>query len=442
MVALVAGCSKDAPPVEKLLAPPPTPAASRATTPGDAAPSVSASPATSSARLARPPDGGNVVLISIDSLRADMPWNGYSRPIAPRLTELEKKAVSYTHAYSVSSYTSMSLGGLLAGRLPSELIRSGYFFGTYKNDRFFPKLLQKAGVHTMGVMAHMYFKSAGFDDGFDEWKLVPGITFDANTDRDVTSEGSEQLAEKLLGDPANDSRRFFFWAHFLDPHDLYIRHEGIDWGRSDRDRYDGEVTFTDEYVGKLLDFIAAKPWAPRTMILVTSDHGEEFGEHGMTRHGFEVWETLVHVPMMVIAPGAPPRHIDAVRSAIDIAPTLLDFFGIAADESFEGKSLLGEVYGAPSEDRDIVVDLPMTSDNGRRRALVHGSEKLICFENDSYCKLYDVANDPMERAPVTKGTEYKEMKERYGALAKSIKEVAPYACTADCLNSGYKKKKD
>ena len=64
----------------------------------------------------------------------------------------------------------------------------------------------------------------------------PGITFDPNTDRDITSPQSEELAEKPLGDPANESRRFFFWAHFLDPHDLYLRHAGIDWGKTERDR--------------------------------------------------------------------------------------------------------------------------------------------------------------------------------------------------------------
>ena len=227
---LAGGCSKDAPPAQP----------SSAHAGASIAASVSPPPAVSAAAPpAAPPKDANVIVLSIDSLRADMPWSGYPRSIAPRLTELEGKAVSFTRAHAVSSYTSMSLGGLLAGRLPSELNRSGYFFGTYKNDLFFPKLLQKAGVHTMGVMAHMYFKNAGFDDGFDEWRIVPGITFDPNTDRDVTSPQSEELAEKLLGDPANESRRFFFWAHFLDPHDLYEPHDGIDWGKVSRDRYDG-----------------------------------------------------------------------------------------------------------------------------------------------------------------------------------------------------------
>jgi arylsulfatase A-like enzyme len=442
-VALVAAaCSKDAPPAQPASAQP-LPLASATANPsstGSAAPAASAAIAAAASPPASPPAACNVVLLSIDSLRADMPWAGYPRAIAPRLTDLEKKAVSYTRAHSMSSYTAMSLGGLVGGRLPSELHRSGYFFGIYKNDVFFPKLLQSAGVHTMGVMAHMYFKGAGLDSGFDDWKIVPGITFDANTDRDITSPQSEEIAEKLLGDPANESRRFFFWAHFLDPHDQYLHHDGIDWGKNARDRYDGEVTFTDGYVGKLLDFIAVRSWAPRTIIIVTSDHGEEFGEHGMARHGFEVWETLVHVPLMVIAPGVSPRHIDVLRSAVDLAPTILDLFGVAPDPSFEGRSLVKEIYGALPEKRDVVVDLPMTSDNGKRRALLHDDQKIICFDNDTYCKLFDLAHDPMETASTMKGEAYVEMKGRYDAFAKTVKEVLPYGCTGDCLDAAHKKK--
>jgi arylsulfatase A-like enzyme len=444
--ALLSACSKDAPPVQRAASPgssealpksPASPATTVAVAPvtKDAgAPAASSAPAVAAA----PPKDANVILLSVDSLRADMPWSGYPRPIAPRLTDFEKTAVSYTHAYSISSYTSMSLGGLLGGRIPSELRRSGYFFGTYQRDVFFPKLLQQAGVRTMGVMAHMYFKAAGFEQGFDDWVLVPGITFDPNTDRDVTSPQSEEAAEKLLGDAANASRRFFFWAHFLDPHDLYMRHEGIDWGSQPRDRYDAEVTFTDGYLGKLLDFIAAQPWAGRTVVIVTSDHGEEFGEHGMTRHGFELWQTLVRVPLMIRAPGAAPRRIDLPRSGIDLAPTILGFFGVVPDPSYEGKSLVGEAYGATPEDRDVVVDLPVTSDNGKRRALVHDSEKLLCFDNDSYCKLYDVEKDPLEKTPL-KGDDLAAMRDRYQELLKRIKEVPPYACGAGCLNNAYKK---
>jgi len=451
LVFSLLGCSRDAPPVQASTphveasgsssaasaAPAPSGVASGAGAEASAAPSAAASAA---APPAGPPKDANVILLSIDSMRADMPWNGYPRAIAPRLTDLESKAVSFTRAYSISSYTSMSLGGLLGGKLPSELNRSGYFFGTYKNNVFFPKLLQGAGVHTMGVQAHMYFKAAGFEQGFDDWQLVPGITFDANTDRDVTSPQSEALAEKLLGDPANDTRRFFFWAHFLDPHDLYQRHPGIDWGKKDRDRYDGEVQFTDQALGKLLDFIATRSWAPRTILIVTSDHGEEFNEHAMTRHGFEIWETLVHVPLMVVAPGVKPRRIDVPHSDVDLAPTILEAYGVPPDPGFEGTSILPEVYGATAAPRDVVVDLPMTSDNGKRRALIHDSLKILCFDGDAFCKVFDVVKDPLERDPLPKSDpQVQAMKDRFVAYGKHVKEVPPFACTADCLNSQYRR---
>ena len=226
----------------------------------------------------RPPADLNVIFLSVDCLRADMPWAGYPRPIAPRLTELEKRAVSYTHAYSMSSYTSMSLGGLLGGRPPSEMSRDGYFFSTYsRTNVMFPELLQAAGIHTMAAHAHGYFKSAGFDQGFDKYELVPNLKWNSTTDENISSPQLEGIAERMLGDPANETERFFAWFHFLDPHDQYLPHPGIGpYGPTARDRYDAEVTFTDQYIGKLLDFVATRSWASRTAIIVTADHGEAF----------------------------------------------------------------------------------------------------------------------------------------------------------------------
>jgi hypothetical protein len=112
------------------------------------------------------------------------------------------------------------------------------------------------------------------------------------------------------------------------------------------------------------------------------------------------------------------------------------------DPSFEGKSLVGEVYGASPEPRDVVVDLPSTSDNGRRRGLVHGDEKLICFDNDGYCKLFDLVKDPLEKDPATRGEAHDAMMDRYRAFVKNVKELPPYACTGDCLNSSARRMKE
>src|SRR5215471_3795692 len=252
--------------------------------------------ASAEAKIAAPPANMNVILLTLDSWRADMPWNGYDRPIAPTLTAFAEKGVSYTHAYSLSSYTSMSLGGMLGGKYPGEMKRDGYFFGHYRGNVLFPERLQAAGVKTFAVHAHLYFGSAGFERGFDVWKLVPGLKWNAQTDENVTSPRSEKLAEKLLSDPALTGGRFFAWFHFLDPHDEYKRHSEVpSYGRRLRDLYDGEVTYTDRYIGKLLEFIAQKPWAANTAIIISGDHGEAFGEHGCWRHGFEIWQHLVRV---------------------------------------------------------------------------------------------------------------------------------------------------
>jgi arylsulfatase A-like enzyme len=403
--------------------------------------------ATDAGRPARRPQADlDVVLITVDSLRADMPWAGYPRPIAPRLSEFEKGSVNFTRAYSVSSYTSMSLGGLLGGKLPGELKRDGFFFGTYpKQDLFFPELLQAAHIHTVAAQAHGYFKDPTFAQGFDRWLVVPDITFKNTTDENITSPRQEALAEKLLSDPAvsGGDARFFAWFHFMDPHDQYKSHEPDvpPWGKTLRDRYDGEVTFTDKYLGKLLDFIAAQSWGARTAVILSADHGEAFGEHGQYQHGFELWENLVRVPLLFRVPGAPPRRIDAATSDIDLAPTILDLFGLPAEPTFEGRSLVPVLYGAePRGDEDVVLDLPATSDSDRRRAILHENLKLIAFGDDKFFQLFDIGADPTEEHPITKGDDYAAMMARYRALEARVTDVPAYGCKEDCLNGAYHKK--
>jgi hypothetical protein len=387
-----------------------------------------------------------VILITVDCLRADMPWAGYPRPIAPRLTALAEKSVQYARAYALSSYTSMSLGGLLGGRLPGELSRDGYFFGAYaESNTFFPERLREAGVRTMAAHAHGYFKDAGFRQGFDAYEIVPDLKWNNTTDENVTSPALESIAERLLGDPRNASSRFFAWFHFLDPHDQYQAHDGIGpYGKSLRDRYDAEVTFTDRSIGKLLDFIANAPWAARTAIIVTADHGEAFGEHHQYMHGFELWENLVRVPLLIVMPGAPPAKIDRAVSAIDLAPTILDTLGAAPEASFEGRSLVGEIYGAapPAPARDVVVDLPATSDNQRRRALIHDRSKVIAFGEPQYLQVFDLEADPGEEHPIVRGPVYDDLTRRLRELDKSVKDKPPTSCKQGCLGGAYNLPKD
>lgn len=387
----------------------------------------------------------NVLLLTVDSLRADQPWTGYERPVAPRLTELAGRSVVYTRAYSVSSYTAMSLGGLLGGKLPSELKRDGFFFGTYHKDNlFFPEVLQSAGVRTMGGHAHGYFSGAagGFRQGFDAWQVVQGIGFKNTTDENITSPQLEALAEQMLGAPNLGETPFFAWFHFMDPHDKYLPHEGIGpYGAKIRDLYDAEVTFTDRSIGKLLDFVASKPWAQTTAILVSADHGEALGEHKQFSHGFELWDVLTRVPLLIQIPGVAPRRIDEPRSAVDLAPTILDLMGVPTppEMGVRGQSLVSEINGGPAPARDVFLDLPVTSDNDYRRALVHGNEKVISFPLGLF-QTYDLASDPDETKPLAPGEASAAAVKRFRIAFQAVADVPPYACKEGCLNGAYLKK--
>ncbi len=343
----------------------------------------------------------NVILITIDSLRADMPWTGYPRKIAPFLTELAAKSVVYERAYSMSSYTAKSISSLLAGRYPSTLYRSGAFFASFSPANFFfTEALQAHKIRTIGWHAHMYFgQNKGLDQGFDEWQLVPGLTFNSETDEHVTSDKMTALGIELLGKPANTSKQFFAWAHYMDPHDQYVKHpESPDFGRNNRDRYDSEVFYTDLFVKKLLDWAKTQPWFSHTAIIVSADHGEAFGEHQMYKHAFELWDVLTHVPLIIHVPGVPAQRILARRSAIDLAPTILDLMGCPAPPSLHGKSLVPELTGVgTAEERPfILLELPEDSHNAPRRALIQGAFKLATRDDSHQLSLYNLDQDPDE----------------------------------------------
>jgi arylsulfatase A-like enzyme len=370
-------------------------------------------------------------MIVVDSLRADMPWLGYPRDIAPNLTALAKTCTNYSRSYSTSSYTAKSVAAFLSGKYPSQLKRDGYFFTKYPaSNTFFPELLSAAGYHTLATHGHMYLKpqSNGLDQGFADWRVVPGITFDSTTDNHVTSDKMTPLALSQL-EAVPEGKRFFAYLHYMDPHDKYIRHKDApDFGKKNRDRYDSEVFYTDLWIGKLLEALRQKPWWKDTVTIVTADHGEAFGEHNQYRHAFELWNTLTHVPLLFCGPGIKARQIDTPRGSVDIAPTVLELAGVAPDPGFVGKSLVAELRGGTPEARPVLLDLPPDSNNPERRALIDGKMKLLVFGNDWRFDLYDLDADPNETKNLAKTnpTELARMKGIYQKVWGSLTKVKPY----------------
>ncbi len=333
-------------------------------------------------------------------MRAEMPWQGYDRPIAPHLTKLAEQSVVYPRAYSVSSYTAKSLGALLSSRFPSSLYRGQTFFTKYsKANLFFPEVLQDNGIRTFALQAHGYFdKDKNFRQGVDEWQVLPGLKWNAETDENVTGPQMTEMAIKMLGDDKNTGGQFFFWLHYMDPHDKYVVHEGGPrFGKKARDLYDGEIHFTDTQIRKLLDFCEKQPWWDNTALVITGDHGEAFGEHGQWKHAFALWDVLTHVPLMIHGAGIKPRRIEQRRSHIDLAPTILDMMGVEPPAELVGKSLLPELSGAEPDDREpIMMELPADTYNPPTRAIIAGDFKLIEDPGKKY-KLYNLVDDPGEK---------------------------------------------
>lgn len=424
---LCAACSKtDSTPPETHGKPKGSAARPAAETAPSAAASASAAPAAS----AKP---RNVLFITIDSLRADMPWNGYPRKIAPHLTALAEKCTTYSNAYSVSSYTAKSVAAFLTGQYPSTLYRSGVFFASYASaNTFLAERLQPHGIESLGWFGHVYFSSAkGLDQGFGTWRTVPGITFDAETDNHVTSEKMTQLGIELLGKPELRTKQFFAWAHYMDPHDQYNRHpEAPAFGNKARDRYDQEVFYTDLWVRKLLDFVEQQPFAQDTYLVVSADHGEAFGEHGMYKHAFELWEVLTRVPLIVCGPGIKAQRIDERRSHIDLVPTFLELLGQAAVPELPGRSLLPELTGAepPQKREPIYLELAEDTHNPPRRALLLGDYKLIWSGNADKFQLFNLAKDPGENQDLSKSEpeRLQELVLAYRAFTSKLPMLQPY----------------
>jgi choline-sulfatase len=379
----------------------------------------------------------NVLLLTVDAFRADTaPWLGYSRNTAPNLTRLAEQSAVYTDVRSVASYTAQSVITWLAGRYVSTLHRQGVFFAAYPScNTFFPELLQPKHIRTLAVQSHLYFgRGKGVDQGFDEWNIVPGITFDAETDNNVTSPKTTELMQAMLAKPENTSGQFFAWTHYTDPHDQYVSHPECpaEWGtRAARNRYDCEVFFSDLWLGKLLDWARTQPWWKNTAVIVTSDHGEAFGEHGMFKHAFQLWDGLVKVPLLIYVPGAEPRRIEAPRSLIDLAPTIFDLMGQPPAEQFVGKSLLPEVLGARPESREpVVLELNEDSHNPAVRAVVQGDYKLIVYGSGAgwQHQLFNLRQDPKEEQDLAKQEPQKleEMKRVFAAAFAAIPSIAPY----------------
>jgi hypothetical protein len=362
------------------------------------APEAEAAPAPA---LERPglPDGLSLLLITVDSWRWDAAgFMGYERDVTPRIDEVAARGVVYERAYALGSYTAQAVPPLLTGKYASELRRNDRHETRYSGrETFAAELICGESVRCAAFLSHFLFEPFfGWHQGFQTWKTVgaepsgPG-----HIDSKYNSHLVTNQALRWLRDPQNTTGRFWLWTHFMDPHKEYLEHPGFrKFGSDRRAMYDHELLFTDHHVGRLLDGLAASGAAERTLIVITGDHGEAFGEHGRLTHGKELWEEIIRVPLVVSGPGIPVKRIARQTSLVDFFPTVLDLFGVEPPGPTHGRSLLPDwVPGQELPARPIVADQPRQNHYEARRVFIDQGFKLHHLPDVGGWRFYRLTDD-------------------------------------------------
>jgi arylsulfatase A-like enzyme len=427
-------------------------------------------------RPAAPADALNVVMIVLDTVRADhLSLYGYERDTTPNLARLAKKGVRFDQARSAAPWTLPSHSTMFTGRWPHELEveRHGCLDSTYPT---LAEFFRDRGYATSGIVANQFFcgRESGLARGFVDYQdfpVTPGEVIRSSTvgwllsrvvDRAragfvslVTSdvmagvsldfqrkEASEVNREFLDWQSQNGKRPFFAFLNYFDAHDPYVVPQGFrkhfgklptsraeavllrDWQKMDQkdigasavslasDAYDDCIGSLDQELGRLFDELGRRGVLERTLVIVTADHGEQFGEHGGFRHGVSLYGSEVHVPLLVIAPSGVPvgQTVTAPVSLRNLPATILDLVGWRGKSPFPGKSIAStwNTEGA-KENRPAC---PLLSELGppieptrEKPRMLLGGESLTSIVDEGMLyirhehgaeELYDLKEDPTE----------------------------------------------
>jgi arylsulfatase A-like enzyme len=365
-------------------------------------------PAPSSLATARFTWKGNLLIITVDTLRADR----LSPRVAPHLARFAAQAVRFDRAYAQAPNTPRSFPSFLTSRVPSAVgwIRMMMNFppmrDTPENTTFFAAL-KEADFYNVGVFSHFYMsEQMGIARGFDEWHNDEAMSLhDSNTDSAAPRITPRVLAK--LRALKSTRLRFALWTHLFEPHSKYVDHAEFP-SRSPglkglEEKYDGEVSFADRYIGQILDFLDESGLAKTTAVVIFSDHGEAFGEHRfggerMYFHGQTLYDELLRVPLLVRVPGVAPRTVSEPVMLLDLGPTLLDLVKAPRPPSFQGRSLLPALLGEALAPAPVYAELlPTPSWNHQWRATIDRGYKLIDKLSENTVELYDLKRDPTEQ---------------------------------------------
>ena len=349
----------------------------------------------------------NIVFLTIDTLRADhLGCYGYRRPTSPELDKLAAAGTLFENGWAHAPSTRYSMPAIASGRWPSaiEWDESIWWPRMASSVRTIGEAMHDAGYFTGAMFSFNYFDKQdrrGFERGIDYYNTARAILHVAvNGPMESHGSSSREMADDAIAFlDAHKAQRFFLWLHFYDPHLGYEPHPEVpSFGSARVDLYDGEIRFTDLHVGRVLARLKALGLWDRTAIVVTGDHGEGMGEHGITEHGFDLYEPETKVPMIMRVPGLPAQRSKLPVGHVDLAPTMVNLARGHEEKSFVGRSLVGELGGHHDiglDDQPIFQEV--SSERGKKRALVSASRHLLWnwIPGDT-TECYDLEHDPSE----------------------------------------------
>jgi arylsulfatase A-like enzyme len=395
---------------------------------GADAPRFEPQPPPAVARPAALPPKMNVLLVLVDALRPDhLHFAGYERETSPNLDRFREEAVWFKNAYTTAPRTRDAFASLLTGLHPSRLaIKDAKGTHTLPDSvTTAPEILSKAGYDTIGyTITYVMKRFRNYQQGFRffdapwgdkdwkfEWERAAPLTSDAAV---------AQLAKPSGNKP------WLMLLHYRCTHDPYYKHE-VDFGDENIDKYDSALHHCDHHIGRVIDAAKARADADKTAIIVFSDHGELFGEHGGRYHGETLFEPDVRIALLAKVPGASVSTVEVPVSIADLAPTVVDLASGAVPEGLDGWSLLPLMVGEPDPawgERKLYFtsELWRANIHYTLAGVLDFPYKYLWDIRTGARDLYDVSADPGELTPLVdhpRGAELAELLEAWLASYSS-----------------------
>ncbi len=345
----------------------------------------------------------HVVLVTIDTLRADALGSyGNRRVETPHLDRLAREGVRFTNAATTVPFTLPAHSSMMTGAYPpTHGVRENV--GYVLDDRLptLASLLSEAGYTTAGfvsafVLDRRWGIGRGFSTFFDDFTLDAGERANLAS---VQRDGAETVERAVGWLDDRPEGPFFLWVHLFDPHDPYEPPEPFA-SRYRMNPYLGEVAYADLLVGRLRAGLESRGLLEESLLVVTSDHGEGLGSHREAFHGYFVYDSTVHVPLLLRVPFGPfaGRAVERPVSHVDLLPTILEAVGLPAPAEAQGRSLLPDLFEMATAERPVYSEslYPL---------LHYGWSPLRAMRTERYklieaprWELYDLQADPREES--------------------------------------------